>query len=268
VEWTGGDLNGTLPAYRASRKKDRSDVRRAAYGVFTPNGVRRCPSNIPTMKRRAFLENVASTSLLAALPAINLTDAERSAVGRPVSDDWDLSWVGRLRGKSRAVFDSPEVSEGGALFRASVWRNQHNKVLGTPVAELTPIVVFRHMAIPLVMNDAHWDHLGVGKDLQLKDPATGKWTKKNPLASAAPDAPPEFKEITIPAFIASGGIVLACHLAFGDIVAQYKEKDKLSEADAEKVAKQHLLPGVILQPSGFFAVLKAQDEGCKYMLGS
>jgi hypothetical protein len=34
------------------------------------------------------------------------------------------------------------------------------------------------------------------------------------------------------------------------------------------VAKQHLLPGVILQPSGFFAVLKAQDEGCKYMLGS
>jgi hypothetical protein len=202
------------------------------------------------------------------MPAIRLTDAERSAVGQPMSDEWDVSWTGRLRGKTRAVFDSPEVSEGGALFRACLWRTQYSKVFGTPIADLTPVVVFRHEAIPLVMDDAHWDHLGVGKDLKLKDPATGKWTRKNPIASAAPDTPPEFKDITIPAFIASGGIVLACSLAFGDIIAQHKSKDKLSDADAEKAAKSHLLPGVILQPSGFFAVLKAQDEGCKYMLGS
>jgi hypothetical protein len=115
------------------------------------------------MKRRAFLGNVASTSLLAAMPAIGLTDAERSAVGRPVSDTWDLSWVDRLRGKSRAVFDSPEVSEGGALFRASLWRDQHNKVFGTSAADLTPVIVFRHAAIPLVMDDAHWDHIGAAK---------------------------------------------------------------------------------------------------------
>jgi hypothetical protein len=102
----------------------------------------------------------------------------------------------------------------------------------------------------------------------MKDPATGNWYRKNPIASAPPDAPAEFKEITLPAFIANGGIVLACNLAFGEIISQYKAKDKLSDADAERAAKSHLLHGVILQPSGFFAVLKAQDEGCKYMLGS
>lgn len=221
------------------------------------------------MLRRDFLSSVASTSLLAALPSpVPLTDAERRGALHPVDDTWDLSWANRLKGKSRAVFDSPEVSEGGALFRAVMWREQHAKVFGTPVAELTPVIVFRHAAIPLVMDDTHWDHIGVGKDVKLKDPSTGKWTRKNPIATADPKAPASMKDYTIPAFIAAGGIVLGCNLAFAEIVEQWKDKDKLSHEDAEKAAKSHLLPGVILQPSGFFAVLKAQDEGCKYMMGS
>jgi len=220
------------------------------------------------MQRRDFLNNVAASSLLAAFPlSVPLTDAERRAAGRPIDDQWDLSWVGRLRGKSRAVFDSPEVGEGGALFRAVMWREQHSKVFGTPMTDLTPVIVFRHMAIPLVMDDAHWEHIGVGKDLKLKDPK-GKWWKKNPFAAADPSAPASEREYNLASFIAAGGIVLACNLAFGEIIAQWKEKDKLSDEEAQKRAKAHLLPGVILQPSGFFAVLKAQDEGCKYMMGS
>lgn len=246
AEWTIDGPNGRL--------MDRT----------TPTETR---DRIPDMKRRDFL-GVASTSLLATMPSIGLTDAERKAFGTPVSDEWDLTWVSRLRGKSRAVFDSPEVSEGGALFRACLWRTQHASVFGTAAADLTPVVVFRHVGISLVMDDAHWDHLGVGKDVKMKDPATGKWYRRNPIASAPADAPPAFKDITLPAFIASGGIVLACHLAFGDVIDQYKKKDALSDADAEKAAKAHLIPGIILQPSGFFAVLEAQDEGCKYMLGS
>lgn len=217
------------------------------------------------MHRRDFLNSVATTSLLAALPSpASLSDVERDAAMRPVDDTWDLSWVGRLRGKSRAVFDSPAVSEGGALFRAVLWREQHTKVFGTPSADLTPVIVFRHEAIPLVMDDTHWDHIGVGKDVKLKDPATGKWTRKNPIATEDP----KMKPYNLPAFMAAGGIVLACNLAFGEIISQWKDKDKVSEEEATTRAKARLLPGVILQPSGFFAVLKAQDEGCKYMMGS
>ena len=220
------------------------------------------------MIRRDFLGSLATTGLLAAFPSIGLTDEERAAAARPIDDTWDLSWVSRLRGKSRAVFDSPNVGEGGALFRAIMWRDQHAKVFGTPKEELTPVVVIRHEAIPLVMDDAHWDHLGVGKDVKMKDPATKKWYRKNPFSSAPPAASAEMKKYTLPAFMADGGIVLACNLAFGFIVSQWQEKDKVAEDEATKRAKAHLLPGVILQPSGFFAVLKAQDEGCKYMLGS
>ena len=68
--------------------------------------------------------------------------------------------------------------------------------------------------------------------------------------------------------IVGAHVPLACGLAFGGIVYQYKDKDKLSAEEAKQRAKEHLIPGVIIQPSGFFAVLKAQEEGCHYMLGS
>ena len=223
--------------------------------------------------RRDFLARAASTSLLAAVP-LELSQplaphaGERTVAALTALDDTDLSWVGRLRGTTRAVFDSPQPSEGGALFRAALWRTQINKVFGTPIEDVTPVVVFRHEAIPLVMDDEFWDHLGIGKDLKWKDDKTGKWLKRNPLTSAPSDMPAEFKDFTIPAFIKSGGIVLACGLAFEQIVGQYRDKDKVDAKEAEARAKQHLIPGVIIQPSGFFAVLKAQDEGCKYMMGS
>jgi hypothetical protein len=221
--------------------------------------------------RRDFLASAASTGLLAAVPfdrALPPRLAERQPFSAFAADDTDLTWVARLRGKSRAVFDSPQVSEGGALFRAALWRQQINKAFGTPIEDVTPVVVFRHEAIPLVMNDSFWEHLGIGKDLKWKDSNTGKWTKVNPLSSDAPDTPPVYKGFNVPEFIKSGGIVLACGLAFGDVIGQYREKDKVDKDEATARAKAHLLPGVIIQPSGFFAVLKAQDEGCKYMMGS
>lgn len=193
---------------------------------------------------------------------------ERTGRSALAADDTDLSWVPRLKGKSRAVFDSPQVSEGGALFRAALWRQQVNKAFGTPIDEVTPVVVFRHEAIPLVMNDEYWDHMGIGKDLKWKDEKTGKWTKINPIGGNAPGVPDAFKDYNVPAFIKSGGIVLACGLAFGEIIHSYADKDKVDDAEAKKRAMEHLIPGVVIQPSGFFAVLKAQDEGCHYMMGS
>ncbi|HXT16396.1 MAG TPA: hypothetical protein VN706_12240 [Gemmatimonadaceae bacterium] len=221
--------------------------------------------------RREFFTKAASTGLLAAMPidrALALHGDERALGANTAVDDTDLTWVNRLRGKSRAVFDSPQVDEGGALFRAVMWRSQINKVFGTPKEEVTPVVVFRHDAIPMVMDDQFWDHLGIGKDVKWKDEKTGKWIRYNPLSKIPTDGPAAMKDYNIPAFIQSGGIVLACGLAYQYVVSQYAAKDKLSHDDAAKRAREHLIPGVIIQPSGFFAVLKAQDEGCKYMMGS
>jgi intracellular sulfur oxidation DsrE/DsrF family protein len=34
------------------------------------------------------------------------------------------------------------------------------------------------------------------------------------------------------------------------------------------MALHHVVPGVILQPSGVFGVLRAQEAGCNYILAS
>ena len=205
--------------------------------------------------------------LLCIVTPFSVASAE-TPLAPPGDTKWDFSWTGRLRGKSRAVFDSPEINEGSAIYRAALWREQLKEVYGTPIEDVTPVVVLRHEGIALAMDDQYWDRFDIGKAAKLKDPATKKWTKRNPVATASAKAPPPFNTISLPNFINSGGVVLACGLAFEWVASRYQEKDKLDAAAAKQRAHEHLLPRVILQPSGFFAVLKAQEEGCNFFSGS
>jgi hypothetical protein len=41
---------------------------------------------------------------------------------------------------------------------------------------------------------------------------------------------------------------------------------KLDQAKAREMALKHVVPGIILQPSGVFATLRAQEAGCQYLL--
>jgi hypothetical protein len=219
-----------------------------------------------TTPRRDFLSWLGASGAFAAMP--NLPATSHATPDRPVSDKWDMTWCDRVTGKVRAVFDSPEVSEGAAMFRAQVWRDEHKEVYDTPAADTSAVIVFRHEGIPLVMNDAFWSRFEIGKEIKLKDQQGKKWATSNPIASAPPGTPPKFANYNIPAFIASGGIVLACNFAFGDMVEKFLKEDKLSKEDARKRALEHLIPGVILQPSGVFAALRAQQAGCSYLMAS
>ena len=88
------------------------------------------------------------------------------------------------------------------------------------------------------------------------------------LSSTRNEVPAMFDDAALDKFIGRGGIVLACNLAFQDVVEAIQKKDNLSEADARKVAIGFMVPGVVLQPSGVFAALHAQDAGCKYIRAS
>jgi hypothetical protein len=192
--------------------------------------------------------------------------AERLA---PVDGSWDVSWIDRLTGKHRAVFDSPTLSEGDALFRAIVWRDHHREVYGTALEELNAVLVVRHAAIPLVMNDAFWQRFKVGKAEKLRHPATKKWWEANPIRTTVAGTPAKWADYNLERFLATGGVVLACNMAFNArVVSRFMEADKLDHAAAEQRAKEHLIPGIVLQPSGVFAALRAQEAGCHYLLAS
>ena len=136
----------------------------------------------PTPRRR-FLSWLGTTSVLVASSSfVSSADAQ---VAKPVDDKWDVSWTDRLTGKFKAMFDSPSVSEGAALFRACIWRDQHKAVYGTSRNDANAVLVLRHKAIDLVMNDAYWTRFEIGKELKLKDAKNKKWTKINPIRVAA-----------------------------------------------------------------------------------
>ena len=67
------------------------------------------------------------------------------------------------------------------------------------------------------------------------------------------------------AFRDSGGIILGCNLAFGQMVGIVAKAEKLKQAEAREQALQHLMPGVTLMPSGIFAVARAQAAGCVFV---
>jgi hypothetical protein len=218
--------------------------------------------------RRDFLGWMGASSLLAAAGSVLPSQTLGAQEARPVDSKWDMSWTDKLTGKYKAVFDSPDVSEGAALFRACIWRDQHKDVYGTERAETSPVLVIRHEAIELIMNDEYWNRFDTGKQLKLKDSATNKWSKINPVRVAMADAPPAMQAYNLTDFMASGGVVLGCNMAFSTPIAKFQKEDKLSHEDAIKTAREHIIPGIILQPSGIFAVLRAQELGCHYVIAS
>jgi hypothetical protein len=224
-----------------------------------------------SIDRRDFVGRLATGALLAGVPfPIDASVRALSQIPAEPSEEWDISWVKRVTGKYRAVFDVPEIDSGYGVWRASIWARQYQEVLGAKPNELSAVVVLRHNGIQLAMQQAYWDKYGIGKEKNVMHPVTQQGTDRNPalLASSRGEVPAMFDDAALDRFISRGGIALACNLALQDVVEAIQKKENSSADDARKQAIASLVPGVILQPSGVFAALHAQDAGCKYLRAS
>ena len=224
-----------------------------------------------TLDRRDFVGRVASGALLAGFPLpveapIRVFDRSRA----PASEEWDLNWVKRLTGKYRAVFDVPEIDSGYGVWRASLWGRQYQDVLGVKPNELSAALVLRHNGIALAMQQPYWDKYAIGKEKNVLHPVTQQGTDRNPalLASSRGEVPAMFDEVALDKFIARGGVVLACNLALQDVVELIQKKENVSAEEARKQAIGYMVPGVILQPSGIYAQIRAQEAGCNYVMAT
>ncbi len=197
--------------------------------------------------------------------AMNATAMDLSA-----DPEWDTTWTKKITGKHRAMFDAPEVSEGAGVFRAGVWAKQYTDVFKMPASDLSAVIVLRHNGIILAMNQAFWDEYNVGKRNNVRD-GKGKKTNKNPALAAPPEPgkqPKPFDAYMLEQQMARGVIVLACNMAFASAVYDVSKQDKLKMPEARAKALSMLVPGVILQPSGIFANVLAQQNGCSFVAAS
>lgn len=224
------------------------------------------------LNRRQFLERTSTSAALGAM-ALPLTAWMSSEAQAEETNgqggSWNVSWPTRLTGKHRALFDVAEVESGYGVWRAAAWAGQYADVLKFPAKEITPVIVLRHNAIVLAMQQPFWDKYDIGKTKGVTHPLTLQPTDRNPaLLDETSGVPAPFSGAGVHKQLARGVVVLACNLALQDCVELMKAKDGLDQEAAHKAAVAQLIPGVILQPSGVFAAVLAQEAGCAYVRSS
>ncbi len=219
--------------------------------------------------RREFVGSVLGLGMASLVGRLDGRSLGPAGVASPSDSPWDVSWAGRITGKHRAVFDNTEISMGLGLLRPLIWMKDYAEVYGATPADMNGVVVLRHNAIWMIMNDEFWDHHHVGADLKIMNPGTKTPIRRNPFFGPnIIGLPPALADDSLKKVLASA-TVLACNLAFTlNVVEQVKAQTKLDDAKAREMALAHVIPGVILQPSGVFAVLRAQEAGCQYLLAT
>src|SRR5512133_1073045 len=175
-----------------------------------------------SQNRREFIEHLTAGAMLAGMPFS--ADALRAfappAPGAPAAEDFDMSWVNRVTGKYRAVFDVPEIDSGYGVWRASIWGQQYGQFLKAAPKDCSAVLVLRHHGIALAMQQSFWDTYGVAKANTVTHPITQQGTDRNPalLSSTRNEVPPMFDDAALDKYVGRGGIALACNLAFDDMI--------------------------------------------------
>src|SRR5688500_10587696 len=215
--------------------------------------------------RRQFLGNVAALSA-GGLFLPSALGAETPGP-EPVSADWDVTWRDRVKSEFRAVFDNPILNEGGGVWLAIDWIRRVREAYGDQEEGPRTVLVVRHEAVPVIRDRACWEPHGIGAEHKL-NARSGNPVKYTPYLAregAAGEDGGRRGGGTIDSFIASGGIVLACNYAFGrSVVGKEARKAGIDQAAARTAVLAQVIPGVIIQPSGFFAVIEAQRVGCHF----
>lgn len=231
-------------------------------------------AGIASMPHAGFAFSTASTLPPDSESGIDIDaagDAARTMMEQPDQGSarqvtYDVTWPARVTGKHRAMFDVPAVEGGIGIIRAGLWVAQCISTLKSERSELSSVIVIRHDAIPLIMTQEFWTAYKAGEALELKDDK-GKTMEFNPNlpVPGKPEPRGTMASLTLDRQIADGAIVLACDMAFRFITAAVARKDRIDQAQAREKAISMIVPGVILQPSGFFANVLAQEAGCVFV---
>ncbi len=210
--------------------------------------------------------SACASSAAAVSTAPGTSGAPMAAAGAPKTE-WDMSWIKRL-GKYKTAYDSPEIYSGAALSYAQASTEGYEMAMHPKAGEITPVLILRHRAAVMCLNDAMWARLDLGTSRTLKDPTTGEPAKRNPFINYVKGD--KFSMIDdesgLDTLIKRGAIVLACARALGGAAYQLRQKEPALTAESARAAIMGaLIPGVYAMPNGIFAVSAAQDAGCHYM---
>ena len=210
--------------------------------------------------RRSFLGGIAAGVAALVVGRATAAEAEVSRLIAPA----DEKWLTRIKGKHRQVVDCTSHNNGFGVAYGLNFIDTTKEALGLPESAFTSVVSYRHMSMPLMLNDAAWAKYKIGELLNVTDPQTKAPATRNIFRDSILGRPGLTYEQTM---TTRPVIMTACNMALSVLSGMAAGNAGVSADDARKDWTASLLPGVILVPSGVYALNRAQQSGCTYCNG-
>lgn len=204
--------------------------------------------------RRGLFAGAAAIGLAGLVPTPS--DAHGGASGFD-----DPLWPGKLNGQHRQVVDAYDVNGGSPLAFAYTFLAPYASANAA-----TAVVVLRHGAFPIALNNAMWAKYKIGASFKIIDPETKAPAVKNPFLHTQPGVLPE-DDMAIDRLLARGTIFGACNAALRFQSKKLASNAGVSPEDAAKEWADNVVPGITIIPSGTWGVNRAQEAGCTYCAG-
>ena len=220
-------------------------------------------SNRPDVTgRRSFLGTLAAGATALGLSGLALqSEAHATTVAPPAPSDASFdAWLKKIKGKHRQVFDAPEVHEGMALVWSRVFL-MTNKQVGVADNDVSAVIILRHSAIPIAMNDSLWTKYKFGEMFKVQDAATKAPSTRNFFRLWEEFMLPE---CGVEAVQKSGVLLGVCDMALTVYSSMAAKEMNMDPTECKKDWVAGLLPGIQIVPSGVLAVNRAQERGCTY----
>ncbi|MEP7345205.1 MAG: twin-arginine translocation signal domain-containing protein [Gemmatimonadaceae bacterium] len=207
-----------------------------------------------TPSRRGFLGSVGALAGAAAIFP-NVAIASESPQG-----GWDMSWLDRLTGKHRQVFDFANLEIG--LMVVKNWYDAWETVYALKHPQLNAVVGIGGHAFPVNAGDELYKKFPIGEQWKVTDPATGKPALHNVFLDGAKGGP--FAGAAVRPLQARGAIFWQCNNALNGVAAQLAAAVQRPQPDVYQELKAGLNPGVILVPAHTMLIGMCQEHGCSY----
>ncbi len=206
-----------------------------------------------TPSRRSFLTSVGVLAGASIVPEI--VGAQQAPQG-----GWDLSFLDRLNGKHRQVFDVMDTELGLTVVKN--WLEAWEAVYGLKHPDVNAVVAIAGKGFPINASDALYEKYPIGELWKVNDPATGKPALRNPYVAG--DGRGMAAGAGVRPLQARGVTFWMCNFALQGVSGRLGAAVQKPAAEIYPELRAGLNAGVIVVPSHTMVLGIAQEKGYSY----
>ena len=184
--------------------------------------------------------------------------AQAQARPRPA---WDMSWVDRLSGRHRQVYDLLwHTLRPNTLTPPTNYFETHEEMSGLKFPDVNVVVGANSTSFPINASDALWAKFKIGERFTIDDPETGQRAVRNVYLGSQTDP----RGGTVRGLQARGAVFMMCNNSLMALANEWARDLKVSTTDLHAELTAGLNPGVHVVPALTWAIGLLQERGFTY----